>query len=147
MAPGPETFLYWLAEACKRLRTLQGKKPPDVGFWYGDPSAVYRFEQLKGYPRDVDRMVGAYAKELGIEDSREIFRLAVDLYVAEGQAFDLEALTPPESQPENLSPTELLDRARRGFERAIDDAARAPRASARRPARKSSAKGSRRAAG
>lgn len=147
MAPTPDTFLYWLIEAAKRLRTLQGKKVPDVGFWYGDPSAVYRFEQGKGYPRDVDKMVGAYAKELGLDDSREIFRLAVDLMVSDGQAYNLEELTPPESQPEKLSPAELLERARQGFEQSLADAAPEPRADGRQPARKSSAKRSRRAAG
>lgn len=147
MAPTSDTFLYWLIEAAKRLRTLQGKKVPDVGFWYGDPSAVYRFEQGKGYPRDVDKMLGAYAKELGLEDSREIFRLAIDLYTAEGQAYDLEALTPPDSPQERLSSAELLERARRGFEQSLGDANPARPAGAKRRARTSGAKASRRAAG
>jgi hypothetical protein len=146
MAPTPDTFLYWLVEAAKRLRTLQGKRVPDVGFWYGDPSAVYRFEQGKGLPRDVDKMVGAYAKELGLEDSREIFRLAVDLMVAEGQPYNLEALTPDETHTP-LGPAELLEAARAEFAQAIDDAPPARRATPRTPARKSASKASRRATG
>jgi hypothetical protein len=147
MAPGDDTMLYWLIEAARRLRTLQGKKVPDVGFWYGDPSAVYRFEQGKGWPRDVDKMLGAYARELGLEDSREIWRLAIDLYVSEGAAFDLEQLVKPDAPRTQLSPAELLEAARSDFEQALDDARPARPAARQQPARKSSSKATRRAAG
>lgn len=146
MASEPDQMLHWLVHVTKRLRELQGKRAPDVGFWAGDPSSVYRFEQGKGWPRDPDRMVNAYAKELGIADSREIWRLALDLWNEQGAAPDLELLTPSAPQTQ-LGPEELLEAARREFGQALGDDRPAPPAERRKPARKSASKASRRAAG
>lgn len=146
MGPAPDTFLYWLVEAARRLRTLQDRKAPDVGFWAGDASSVYRFEQRKGWPRDPDRMVNAYAKECGLDDARELWRLALELWAEHGEKPDLETLRPGE-QRTPLGPADLLEAARTGFEQSLADAAPEPRADARPRARKSASKGSRRATG
>lgn len=146
MGPEPDQYLYWLIHTAKRLRELQGKNAADVGFWAGDPSTVYRFESGKGWPRDPDRMVNAYAKECGLEDAREIWRLAFDMWMEKGEAPDLDGLKPAE-QRSQLGPAELLEAARADFEQALVDARPAPAAKRQSPARKSSAKATRRANG
>ena len=130
-------MLHWLLIAARELREAQDRKPPDVGFWLGDASGVYRFEQGKGWPRDPDRMVNAYAKECNIEDARELWALALELWRAHGEAPDLNELRvdrPP------LEPGDALEAARQGFERALSGPSPERREDAPRPARKSGAR-------
>jgi transcriptional regulator with XRE-family HTH domain len=90
------TMIHWLATAAKRLREEQRRKQVHIAAALSiDQSSVYRFEAGNNWPRDPDAMIAAYAEDLDIDDVREIWRLALELWESEGQAPDVTELLSP----------------------------------------------------
>lgn len=80
----PEAMIEWLARAAKQAR--EDADPPRKIIHIAvaadlDPSTVWRFEQGR-WPRDPDKIIAAYANELGIEP-REIWVRAIDLWLGD----------------------------------------------------------------
>lgn len=132
-------MLYWLARAAKELREEAGRKQVHIAATMSiDQSSIYRFEQGNAWPRQTDLVVAAYAEDLEIADARDIWRRALDLWDAEGEA-------PTVAQ---LSGATLRSAdAAAEFEQEIGDAARAPGKAGAPSARNSPSKGNRRRAG
>ena len=79
-------LIPWLAEACKGARELAGVTQPEVAHLAGiERSGVARFEEGKRYPRDIDRMVKAYATATNRDDSRALWRIALGLWESYGE--------------------------------------------------------------
>jgi transcriptional regulator with XRE-family HTH domain len=73
---------YWLGVAARELREGAHKKHVHVAATADvDQSTIWRFEsgKAKGFPRDLDTIIAAYAKTLDINPS-EIWALAVGLW-------------------------------------------------------------------
>jgi hypothetical protein len=114
-APAGQRFLYWLAEAAKRLREEAGVRPEtvasimDVGI-----HRIDRFEKAENWPRDPDRLMAAYATATGLQDPREIYQRALELWHAHGTApllsakgdgaRDVDPLGPPALRGEDFPP-------------------------------------------
>lgn len=63
-----DSMLFWLATAAKQVREAGGRRQVHVAASANlDQSSVYRFEEHKSTPRDVDLMVAAYADDLEID--------------------------------------------------------------------------------
>jgi hypothetical protein len=112
-APAGQRFLYWLAEAAKDLREQAGVRPEtvasimDVGI-----HRIDRFEKAENWPRDPDRLLAAYATATGLEDPREIYQRALNLWHAHGTAPLLSAkgdATKRGAAPEDLPPLRGAD--------------------------------------
>ena len=69
---------YWLPDTLKDLRKQAGIRPETVGH-HAQLSAgqISRFESGQNWPRDLDRLVRAYAKALGADDPRDLWKLAL----------------------------------------------------------------------
>ena len=85
--PAGQRFLYWLAEAAKQLREHAGVRPEtvasimDVGI-----HRIDRFEKAENWPRDAERLLAAYAQAVNLEDARDIYQRALDLWYEHGTA-------------------------------------------------------------
>lgn len=87
-----EHMLHWLARAAKRLREHAGRKQVHIAAALDrDQSTIYRFEQngmpdgpFFGWPGETDAYIAAYADDLGIQDPKEIWKLALEMW-AEGR--------------------------------------------------------------
>jgi hypothetical protein len=97
------TMMYWLATAAKRLRETAGRKQVHVAATMNkDQSTVYRFEQRRTVPQELDLFVAAYADDLNISPI-EIWDQALELWRAsEKQATVAELLRPPEEPATGL---------------------------------------------
>jgi hypothetical protein len=86
-APAGQRYLYWLAEAAKQLREHAGVRPEtvasimDVGI-----HRIDRFEKAENWPRDAERLLAAYAQCVGLDDARDIYQRALDLWYEHGTA-------------------------------------------------------------
>jgi len=76
------TMLYWVALACRSARESAGRLQVHIGASANvDQSTINRFEKHIAWPRDADKLVAAYAEDLGIEPIqlwREALRLWQD---------------------------------------------------------------------
>jgi hypothetical protein len=85
--PAGQRFLYWLAEAAKQVREHAGVRPEtvasilDVGI-----HRIDRFEKAENWPRDAEQLLAAYAAATGLEDARDIYQRALDLWYEHGTA-------------------------------------------------------------
>lgn len=83
-----DTMSYWLARAAKQLRVAAERKQVHIAAAADrDQSTVYRFEQGASFPRDTDRLIAAYAKELDIT-ALEIWQMALHMWQAGGTESD-----------------------------------------------------------
>jgi hypothetical protein len=95
-APAGQRYLYWLAEAAKQLREHAGVRPEtvasimDVGI-----HRIDRFEKAENWPRDAERLLAAYAQVVGLDDARDIYQRALDLWYEHGTAPLLSAKDDP----------------------------------------------------
>jgi transcriptional regulator with XRE-family HTH domain len=111
-----DTMIHWLAAAAKRLREERRRKQVHIAAALSiDQSSVYRFEAGNNWPRDPDAMIAAYAEDLDIDDPREIWEMALELWRAEGQAPDVkELLRHPDAGEQVAAPLEEAARESRG---------------------------------
>lgn len=90
--PTGQQFAYWLAKAAIEVREGAHATPEHVGAAARLRSeTVTRFEKVENWPRDLDRLMAAYADVAGIDDARTIFDLALDKWYANGDAPQLHA--------------------------------------------------------
>jgi hypothetical protein len=88
--PG-ETFAYWLGAAAKQMREHAGVERDEIValISHGKLMAAYarveRFEKAENWPRDVDQLVAAYAQAIRLDDPRDIYQHALDLWNKYGQ--------------------------------------------------------------
>jgi transcriptional regulator with XRE-family HTH domain len=138
MAAGStNTMLYWLTQAAKELREEADRKQVHIAATMSiDQSTIYRFEQGRAWPRQTDLVIAAYAEDLGIDDARAIWRRALEMWDAQGEAPTVADLMDAQSL-----------RAAAEFEQAIDDAAPGSEKSSSPPSRKPSSRATRRRAG
>lgn len=82
--PGPagRTFIYWLAQSCKKAREEVGLRQQDIPI---NQSMVSRFEGYAKWPKHPESLVQAYAQAIGLKDSRMLWELALDLWLEHGQ--------------------------------------------------------------
>jgi hypothetical protein len=78
---------YWLGQACKEAR---GDRRQSIvaGLLQVDQATCSRFENGVAWPRDADRFVLGYANAYGIEDCRDIWQRAIDLWRQHGETAD-----------------------------------------------------------
>lgn len=138
MAADPKsTMVYWLARAASELREEAGRKQVHIAATMSiDQSTIYRFEQGRIWPKRADLVVAAYAEDLEIDDARAIWRRALEMWEAQGEAPTVIEL---------MEAPSLREAA--GFEQAIDDAAPETGKSSEPPSGKRSSRASRRRAG
>jgi hypothetical protein len=76
-------MLYWLAQAAKRAR---GDERREVVAALADQSKeiIKRFEDAVNWPQKLDQVVAAYAQVGGLEDGRQLWQEALDLWWAHG---------------------------------------------------------------
>lgn len=83
--PPGQRLLYWLAEAATKVRTDAGASPEHIAALLGvGAETIKRFERAKHWPSDPDRLVAAYAVIGGLQDAREIYQQALDLWYEHG---------------------------------------------------------------
>jgi hypothetical protein len=83
--PNGRRFLYWIAEAALAVRAEAHASPERVADLIGVGSpTVKRFEKAQNWPADPDRVMAAYAEVGGLEDPREIYQRALDLWHKHG---------------------------------------------------------------
>jgi transcriptional regulator with XRE-family HTH domain len=88
-----DTMIHWLARAAAKLREESGRKQVHIAAAMSiDQSTIYRFEQGESWPRQADLVIAAYADDLGIEDAREVWELALQMWREEGEAPSLASL-------------------------------------------------------
>lgn len=83
-----EHMLHWVARAARRLREQAGRKQVHIAAALDrDQSTIYRFEQnglpdgpFFGWPGETDAYLAAYADDLGIDDVKLIWALALDMW-------------------------------------------------------------------
>lgn len=86
-----DTMLYWLAQTAKELREQAGRKQVHIAAAMStDQSTIYRFEQGRTWPRRTDALIAAYADDLDIEDPRDIWNHALQLWLERGDAPSVE---------------------------------------------------------
>lgn len=128
----PDTMIYWLAQALSQLRRQADPpiKQVEIAALAGvDQSTIWRLEEERaGWPRQVELIVAAYAEECGVDDPRDIWAFATDLWRQHGDRPSVRALSgridavaPPEGS------TSPIDAAREAFEQTLADRARAHR--------------------
>jgi len=79
-------FSHWLAFTCKLARENAGTAVAAVSAASGkDQSTIHRFEKEATWSRDPDGMLAAYAKTCGIEDARELWQVALNLWRNHGE--------------------------------------------------------------
>jgi len=62
------SLLAALADVCRERRQEAGLRVIDIAAaGHLDPATIYQFERARRWPRDPQRMVEAYAAELGIK--------------------------------------------------------------------------------
>jgi transcriptional regulator with XRE-family HTH domain len=109
------TMIHWLATAAKRLREEQRRKQVHIAAALSiDQSSVYRFEAGNNWPRDPDAMIAAYAEDLDIDDPREIWEMALELWCTEGEAPDVKELLRPGAGDRVAAPLEEAAQESRG---------------------------------
>lgn len=73
-------MLPWLAAACREARRAANIRPTLVAATADvDQATIVRFEQGRSWPRDPDRLVGAYATVLEL-DPADLWQEAVRLW-------------------------------------------------------------------
>jgi len=129
-------FMTWLARAAIESREGSGTRLEDIASRArAGIDQIRRFEAAKSTPREIDRVIAAYAEFAGIADPREIYGRALELWYEHGQA----PLARDEPSGDGLTPGQR-------FEQAMQPR-RAPKAAPRERARTTSATPKRRAGG
>lgn len=78
MGASRDVMLSWLAITLRDARIQAGRKQVHIAAEANmDQASINRFEQGRSWPRDVDRIVAAYARDLNVEP-RELWRAALD---------------------------------------------------------------------
>jgi hypothetical protein len=68
MEDDPATMIHYLAEVAKEARERAQRKQVHIAAQMSaDQSRIYRFEQGDRWPRDVEKIVSAYAEDLDID--------------------------------------------------------------------------------
>lgn len=63
-----DTMLHWLARAASEARRAADRKQVHIAASADmDQSSMFRFEQAKGWPRDPDKVIAAYADDLDVD--------------------------------------------------------------------------------
>lgn len=97
--PPTDRMGYWLGRAARSYRESAGVVRSQIaGAVAIDQSTVARFEAGQSWPRPLDEMLEAYAKLSGLDDARDIWERALQLWEAARESGDaagvaLEALT------------------------------------------------------
>lgn len=120
MTARPDTYAYWLARAAKQLRKQASVNQVQIASAAGgmDPSTVHRFEEGGRYPQKLDLILAAYAEKTGLEDSRGIYELALELWLTHGNRPALADLL---DAPEPRSEGDALARARDALSRSLNE--------------------------
>jgi ribosome-binding protein aMBF1 (putative translation factor) len=64
-------MIHWLAMACRQAREEAGIPQMDIAAQiHRDPATIFRFEEGKRWPRNVDLIVQGYAECLGITSEK-----------------------------------------------------------------------------
>jgi hypothetical protein len=83
--PAGQRFLYWLAHAATQARERVDVRAETIASMLDmSVESVRRFETAKHFPNDPDRMIAAYAAVAGLDDPREIYQQALNLWYAHG---------------------------------------------------------------
>lgn len=125
-------MIYWLAQALQQLRRQADPnvKQVEIAALAGvDQSTIWRLEEeASGWPRQVELIVAAYAEECGVDDPRDVWALAIDLWRAHGDRPSVQSLSGRTAVPvPSSNSTSPIDAAREAFEKTIADQARAQR--------------------
>lgn len=85
--PPGERFLFWLGQAARQLREEADVSPAAVTTPAGvkREATIEAFEKGQNMPRDLERMLLAYAKLCGLDDPRDIVRDALRLWYEHGE--------------------------------------------------------------
>ena len=76
-----DRFPFWLAEACSGARTLARATVTEVARIAGvSRGKIYRFEGESPWPENPEELVAAYASAVGMDDSRQLWRVAIGLW-------------------------------------------------------------------
>lgn len=118
--PGDDSMLYWLAKACTAAREAAGRKQVHVGASADmDQSSVWRFEAGKAWPKNIDKLVNAYADDLDIEPF-QLWQAATEMWAAA-------RLSESQQMEEALSGVEDLSRQSQTPPLAVGEAGERPR--------------------
>jgi transcriptional regulator with XRE-family HTH domain len=81
-----ERMLAWLSWAAELIREQAGASQAEVAVAAGlkGTRAIERFEKGKNWPRDLERIVAAYAEVAGLADTLEPWNVALDLWREHG---------------------------------------------------------------
>lgn len=83
LVPNTDAMLHWLAKACADARVASQRKQVHIAAGADlDQSAVWRFEAGKGWPREPDKLIAAYADDLDI-DPAQIWEAALEMWKAD----------------------------------------------------------------
>lgn len=83
-----QRFRTWLAQAARDARIQAGAREDHISSLLakGSIDKIKRFEKGETMPPNIEEVIAAYAKVAGIEDPRDLFRLALGLWYDHGAA-------------------------------------------------------------
>lgn len=85
--PPGQRLLYWLAAAAREARTQAGVSEERIADRLNVRAVtITRFEKAAHWPSDVDRFMAGYAESAGIDDPRDIYHRALELWHQHGTA-------------------------------------------------------------
>lgn len=74
------SMLTYLAAACREARQVADRLQVHVAAEAGvSESTIWKFEARQGWPRDVDRILNAYASDLELKE-RDLWARALELW-------------------------------------------------------------------
>ena len=76
-------FRWWLAQAAQEARG-QATREDIASLSRSGIDKIRRFEAGRTLPQDLDQVIAAYAELAGVNDPREIYQRALDLWYAHG---------------------------------------------------------------
>lgn len=113
-----QRFLVWLARAAIDARNRAGARPEEIAAPLRvGVDKIRRFEAAKSMPREIDQVLAVYAELAGLDDPRQIYQQALDLWYAHGTAPLISAKSDEQSLRASQRFEEQL-RARRAHPRA-----------------------------
>lgn len=91
-SPPGRTLRYWVTVTLKEAREGADIKPRTIAHTLDiDQSRIYKFERNQHWPAEVDQILAAYARALGIKDPRAFYAEALKRWRADGEAPRIES--------------------------------------------------------